>query len=105
MVDFKKLQEIDTLLNNINLVQDKAKIIAEDLRQEYFSLTKDEYKLFYYDDAVIKNDIVHDYIFEAVQNMSKLLEIFGAVFKEARDEKRSGGAKLTFLLMPEGRYS
>lgn len=88
MVDFKKLQEIDTLLNNINLVQDKAKIIAEDLRQEYFSLTKDEYKLFYYDDAVIKNDIVHDYIFEAVQNMSKLLEIFGAVFKEARDEKR-----------------
>lgn len=96
MVDFKKLQEMDVLLANIDSAQDKARIIAEGLTQKYFSFVEDEYKLFYYNNASLKSNIVYDYIFEVAQNMSKLLEIFDEVFKEARAENVREGKTNVF---------
>lgn len=75
MTDKEKLLEIDDLILDMELNQEKARVMASNLDQGYFDLTKDTFKLFYFEKASTEFDILFDYVFENVELLRKVREL------------------------------
>lgn len=62
MTDKEKLLKLDDMILELEIAQERARVIASDIGQEYFDLDDDRYKLYYFKQTDIKFDILQDYI-------------------------------------------
>lgn len=62
MNDKEKLLKLDDMILELEIAQERARVMASDIGQEYFDLDDDRYKLYYFKQTDIKFDILQDYI-------------------------------------------
>lgn len=74
--------EIDNLVLEMEVNQEKAFAIVSAIDQEYFDLDKDQYKLYYFDKASTYMDILQDYVYANVVLLEKAREFL----RNRRDE-------------------
>lgn len=67
----KELIELDSILTELEIMQEKAKIICEDLENEYYGRNS-KYIECYKERAAIKNEIVFDYLYQMENKIQKL---------------------------------
>lgn len=75
----KEFNLLDNTLTELEIMQEKAKVICEDLENEYFSMDYDNSRFleYYQEKAGIKNDIVLDYLNRIegkIQELRNLME-------------------------------
>ena len=78
MTEKEKLLELDNLISEMELCQERARTMASDIDQEYFDETDDQYKLYLFDQYSVKFDILFDYVFkniELLQEARTLLKV------------------------------
>lgn len=72
----KELIELDSILTELEIMQEKAKIICEDLENEYYGRNSkyidSKYIECYKERAAIKNEIVFDYLYQMENKIQKL---------------------------------
>ncbi len=73
----KKEIELDSKLTELEIACDKAAVICNDLNDLYFgSSNPDEYMLDrYYEDAMLRNRIVFDYLYEMKETVKQIKKI------------------------------
>ena len=87
----KKDIEIDSVLTNLELDAKKAKAIIGDLTQDYFEKSTigkaDVWKIagVYYKDARLRAQIVNDYLFEVLGEISSLQRLISGQEEERAD--------------------
>lgn len=87
----KKDIEIDGVLTDLELATKKAKVIIEDLTQDYFEESTiekaDARKIagVYYEDARLMAQIVNDYLFEVLGEISSLQRLISGQEEERED--------------------
>lgn len=70
----KEFNLLDNILTQLEIMQEKAKIICEDLGNEYFPMDYDNSRFleYYQKKAAIKNDIVFDYLCQIENKLQEL---------------------------------
>lgn len=87
----KKDIEIDGVLTDLELATKKAKVIIEDLTQDYFEESTiekaDAWKIagVHYEDARLRAQIVNDYLFEVLGEISSLQRLISGQEEERAD--------------------
>lgn len=77
----KKDIKIDSLINDLELSARKAKVIAEDLGQDYFGEKienlNDSWRVagIYYEAAGLKAGIVNDFLYDIINQLAELQKI------------------------------
>lgn len=74
--------EIDNLILEMEVNQEKAFTMSSLIDQEYFDLDNDQHKLYYFDKASTYMDILHDYVYANVALLEKAREFL----RNRRDE-------------------
>ncbi len=75
MVDSNKLRELDDLISDMELNQERAHVMAFIIDQNYFDLDEDSFKLHYFQNASIEHDILFDYVVANVELLNKAREM------------------------------
>ena len=82
MTDKEKLLKLDDMILELEIAQERARVIASDIGQEYFDLDDDRYKLYYFKQTDIKFDILQDYIV-------KVDDMLAEIRKNLRDWRKA----------------
>lgn len=64
MKDSEKIRILDDMILSLEVASEKAAVMINTLDQDYFSLNRDCDKLYFFDKAVIQNEILLDYVFQ-----------------------------------------
>lgn len=62
MSERDKLRKLDDMISSMEIFQKRAHIMAAAISNDFFDLTDDGFKLFYFDTADTKFDILFDYV-------------------------------------------
>lgn len=86
--NFDKITRIDEALTEIELAQGKAFTICDDLSQEFFGeADPKEYMLkAYYNEAKIKNNITHDYLYRIEDVIKELRSALQAIEEDYKND-------------------
>ena len=82
MTDKEKLLKLDDMILELEIAQERARVMASDIGQEYFDLDDDRYKLYYFKQTDIKFDILQDYIV-------KVDDMLAEIRKNLRDWRKA----------------
>ena len=82
MTDKEKLLKLDDIILELEIAQERARVMASDIGQEYFDLDDDMYKLYYFKQTDIKFDILQDYIV-------KVDDMLAEIRKNLRDWRKA----------------
>lgn len=84
--DFKKIQEMDDIICELEIASEKTKCMIQDVMEEYFSLTEKSGRERCFNRAQVKNRIALDNILEVEVLVQKIIPIFNVVFNETKPE-------------------
>lgn len=72
MKDFETIKKLDDLILDLEISQEKANVISDDIDQGYFDLNDDGYKLYRFCHASTEFGILRDYIIQIGGTLKKI---------------------------------
>lgn len=84
----QQLLKMESTIIELKSARDKSDVILNDLRQGYFSMETFDGKTleYYYQTAVLKADVIFDYIFGMKKNLEELESLFDVIWDKAKTE-------------------
>lgn len=92
-MNFNKIIRLDEAITKIELAQERAFVVSDDLSQNYFGFTTCPKTLdvqVRYNDARIKSDIVRDYLNDIEDGLHEIRSCFQVIEKDYKDGEREG---------------
>lgn len=95
-MNFSKIIKLDEAITEIELAQERAFVVSDNLSQSYFgfAIPKILDLQVYYNDARIKSDIIRDYLNDIEEGLHEIRNCLQAIEKDYKDgEREESGMK------------
>lgn len=75
MEDKEKIRNINDLIQDLEISQERARVMASNIDQCYFDLQKDCLKLAYFEHYSIEFDILAEYVYKMGEQLKEIREL------------------------------
>ena len=88
-MNFSKIIKLDEAITKIELAQERAFVVSDDLSQNYFGFATQQQTIdlqVRYNDARIKSDIIRDYLNDIEEGLHEIRNCFQAIEEDYKND-------------------